>query len=107
VGDGVILPAGEILSVPFEAVAAKAVRVQAFEVFESNIAGYLQGYDLDAAYPDTRGGRYLWQKTLSLPPGDGDDWQRYRLDLTELMAKHPDGLVMLTLKLDGETADYR
>ncbi|MFP1683524.1 alpha-2-macroglobulin family protein [Alloalcanivorax sp. C16-1] len=107
VGDGVILPAGDTLSVPFEAAAASAVRVQAFEVFEDNIAGYLQGYDLDTAYADTRGGRYLWQKTLTLPPGGGDDWRRYRLDLSELMAKHPDGLVILTLKLDGETIDYR
>ena len=107
VGDGVILPAGDTLSVPFEAAAASAVRVQAFEVFENNIAGYLQGYDLDAAYQDSRSGRYLWQKTLTLPPGGGDDWRRYRLDLSELMAKHPDGLVILTLKLDGETIDYR
>ncbi|MFP1678404.1 alpha-2-macroglobulin family protein [Alloalcanivorax sp. C16-2] len=106
VGEGVILPNGETLSVPFEAVAAKAVKVQAFEVFEDNIAAYLQNNELDAAYQDSRAGRYLWQKTLSLPPGTGDDWQRYRLDLSELMAGHPNGLIMLTLKLDGETIDY-
>ncbi|HBS13750.1 MAG TPA: hypothetical protein DD977_02315, partial [Alcanivorax sp.] len=60
VGDGVILPAGETLSVPFEAVGTRAVKVQAFEVFADNIAGYLQNNDLDADYADTRHGRYLW-----------------------------------------------
>ena len=107
VGEGVILPNGETLSVPFEAVAAKAVKVQAFEVFEDNIAAYLQGNELDSTYQDNRTGRYLWQKTLSLPPSNSDDWQRYRLDLSELMASHPNGLIMLTLKLDGETIDYQ
>ncbi|MBF1803607.1 alpha-2-macroglobulin family protein [Alloalcanivorax profundimaris] len=107
VGEGAILPNGETLSVPFEAVAAKAVKVQAFEVFEDNIAGYLQGNELDTAYQDNRSGRYLWQKTLSLPPATGGDWQRYRLDLSELMAGHPNGLIMLTLKLDGDTIDYQ
>ena len=107
VGDGVILPAGETLSVPFEAVGTRAVKVQAFEVFADNIAGYLQNNDLNADYADTRHGRYLWQKTLSLPPDGDGDWQRYRLDLSELMARHSNGLVRLTLKIDADTIDYQ
>jgi len=107
VGDGVILPAGDTLSVPFEAVATGAVKVQAFEVFEDNIAGYLQNHEFSSDYADNRHGRYLWQKTLSLPPGGDGDWQRYRLDLSELMARHPNGLVRLTLKIDAQTIDYR
>ena len=107
VGDGVILPAGETLSVPFEAVGTRAVKVQACEVFADNSAGYLQNNDLSADYADTRHGRYLWQKTLSLPPDGDGDWRRYRLDLSELMAGHPNGLVRLTLKIDADTIDYQ
>nr|MCH9784424.1 hypothetical protein [Gammaproteobacteria bacterium] len=107
VGDGVILPAGDTLSVPFEAVGTRAVKVQAFEVFADNIAGYLQNNDLNADYADTRHGRYLWQKTLSLPPDGSGDWRRYRLDLSELMARHPNGLVRLTLRIDADTIDYQ
>lgn len=103
VGAGSILPQGKVLSVPFEAVGAKAVKVQAFEIYENNIPAYLKSHALDSGSFDNGSGRWLWQKTLSLPPDSDDGWQRYRLDLTELMAKHPRGLVLLVLNLDAET----
>ena len=105
VGDGTILPDGKQLSVPFEAVGVRSVKVQAFRVFDDNIGRYLQGSELNEADMDSRSGRYLWQKTLTLP-GNGDGWQRYQLDLTELMAKHPNGLVHLTLAIDGDDISY-
>src|SRR5690606_3472150 len=107
VGEGSILPQGKVLSVPFEAVGAKAVKVQAFEIFENNIPAYLQNHALNSNSFDSSVGRWLWQKTLSLPPDRGDGWQRYRLDLTELMAKHPHGLVLLVLNLDADTSAYQ
>ncbi|KGD61158.1 hypothetical protein Y5S_03762 [Alcanivorax nanhaiticus] len=105
VGKGTILPDGKTLSVPFEAASVSSVKVQAFRVFDDNMGIYLQGSDLDEGDHDSRTGRYLWQKTLSLP-ANGDGWQRYQLDLTELMATHPNGLVMLTLTIDGEDISY-
>ncbi len=105
VGEGTILPEGKTLSVPFEAAAVRSVKVQAFRVFDDNMGIYLQGNDLDEGDTDSRTGRYLWQKTLALP-ANGDGWQRYQLDLTELMAKHPNGLVMLTLTIDGDDIHY-
>ena len=105
VGKGTILPDGEQLSVPFEAAGVHSVKVQAFRVFDDNIGSYLQGSDLDEGDMDSRTGRYLWQKTLSLPT-DGEGWQRYHLDLTELMAMHPNGLVHLTLTIDGDDITY-
>ncbi|WP_237738811.1 alpha-2-macroglobulin family protein [Alcanivorax hongdengensis] len=106
VGKGTILPDGKVLSVPFEASGVHAVKVQAFQVFDDNVGRYLQNSELDEADMDTRTGRYLWQKTLTLPPG-GQGWQRYQLDLTELMTKHPNGLIHLSLKIDGSTIDYQ
>ena len=47
VGRGVILPDAQTLSVPFEAVSARAVRVTALQVFESNIPQFLQVNALD------------------------------------------------------------
>ncbi|WP_101674899.1 alpha-2-macroglobulin family protein [Alloalcanivorax mobilis] len=107
VGEGSILPNGKTLSVPFEAVATRAVQVQAFEIFENNITRYLQNHSLAGDYPDTSSGRYLWQKTLTLPPDGDGDWHRYRLDLSELMARHPNGLVLLTLKVDASAINYQ
>ena len=42
VGQGVILPDAKTLTVPFEAVSARAVRVTALQVFENNIPQFLQ-----------------------------------------------------------------
>ncbi len=42
IGRGVILPDAQTLSVPFEAVSARAVRVTALQVFETNIPQFLQ-----------------------------------------------------------------
>ena len=42
VGTGVILPDAKTLSVPFEAVSARAVRVTALQVYEANIPQFLQ-----------------------------------------------------------------
>ncbi len=105
VGEGTILPRGDTLSVPFEAAAVGSVKVQAFRVFDDNMGVYLQRSDLDGAAMDNRTGRHLWQKTLDLP-ANGEGWQRYQLDLTELMARHPNGLVMLTLTIDGDDIHY-
>ena len=107
VGAGSILPQGKVLSVPFEAVGAKAVKVQAFEIYADNIPWYLQNHALDSGRFDTSVGRWLWQKTVSLPPNPDAGWQRYRLDLTELMAKHPKGLILLVLNLDADTSAYQ
>lgn len=105
VGDGTILPDGEVLSVPFEAAGVHSVKVQAFQVFDDNLGQYLQNNYLNQADTDSRTGRYLWQKTLTLP-NRGEGWQRHQLDLTELMANHPNGLLHLTLTLDGDDIDY-
>ena len=105
VGKGTILPNGKVLSVPFEAAGVNSVKVQAFRVFDDNIGQYLQGSELDEGHMDTRAGRYLWQKSIPLPAAD-EGWQRYQLDLTELMSSHPNGLLHLTLTIDGDDIRY-
>ncbi|MEO8018526.1 MAG: MG2 domain-containing protein [Pseudomonadota bacterium] len=106
VGRGVILPDAKTLSVPFEAVSARAVQVTALEVFEKNIPQFLQVNALSGNNELGRVGRVLWRKTIALASPVPGKWTRYDLDVTELMAKHPGGLFQLTLSLTSKDKIY-
>jgi uncharacterized protein YfaS (alpha-2-macroglobulin family) len=106
VGKGVILPDATTLSVPFEAVSVRAVRVTALEVFEPNIPQFLQVNNLSGTQELGRVGRVLWRKTIPLTAQVGGRWTRYSLDVTELMRKHPGGLFQLTLSIAPRDAQW-
>jgi alpha-2-macroglobulin len=106
VGRGVILPDAQTLSVPFEAVSARAVQVTALEVFEKNIPQFLQVNNLAGSNELGRVGRVLWRKTIPLASPVPGKWTRYDLDVTELTAKHPGGLFQLTLSLTPKDRIY-
>ncbi len=97
VGKGVILPENKILSVPFEAVNVHSVQVTAFRVYENNIGQFLQTNKLGGNRELGRVGRYLWRRTIKLSSPEPDNWNRYSLDVTELLKAHPGGLFRLTL----------
>ncbi|WP_111643179.1 alpha-2-macroglobulin family protein [Marinimicrobium alkaliphilum] len=101
-----ILPPARQISVPFEAASVDSVQVTAFKVFEGNIGQHLQHNSLTDARLDDRTGRYLWRKTYTLPEPATDGWERFNLDLTELMAAHPEGLVQLVLRVDRSNSLY-
>ncbi|MEN0038549.1 MAG: MG2 domain-containing protein [Cellvibrio sp.] len=106
VGKTSILPPASQISVPFEAAGVDSVQVIAFKVFANNIGQYLQDYQLTAAYAATDTGRYLWRKTYRLPEIPRTGVQRFNLDLSELMAQHPDGLIRLELRIDRSNSVY-
>ncbi|HEV7608850.1 MAG TPA: MG2 domain-containing protein [Steroidobacteraceae bacterium] len=106
VGNGVILPDATALTIPFEAVSARAVRVTALQVFEENIPQFLQVNALAGSQELGRVGRVLWRKTITLASPVPGKWTRYNLDVTELMRKHPGGLFQLTLSLAPGDALY-
>jgi uncharacterized protein YfaS (alpha-2-macroglobulin family) len=106
VGNGVILPDATTLSVPFEAVSARAVQVTALQVFEPNIPQFLQVNNLSGSSEMGRVGRVLWRKTIPLTAQVSGKWTRYNLDVTELMRKHPGGLFQIKLSLSRKDALY-
>ncbi len=99
-GKGVILPENKFLSIPFEAVNVDSVQVTAFRIYENNMGQFLQTNKLDGSRELHRVGRYLWRKTIELPHAEQDNWNRYSLDATELLRKHPGGLFRLTLSIN-------
>ncbi len=105
--DTSILPPAEHLTVPFEAVSVDSVQVLAFKVYANNIGEYLQeNTNLNPSSAPTKEGRYLWRKVYRLPEIARDASQRFNLDLTELMAQHPDGLVRVELQIDRSNSVY-
>ncbi len=106
VGNSNILPPATQISVPFEAMGVDSVQVIAFKVYANNIGQFLQRYNLNANVADTTTGRYLWRKIYRLPEVPRESAQRFQLDLTELMAQHPDGLVRIELRVDRSNSIY-
>ncbi|MDH5785565.1 MAG: MG2 domain-containing protein [Chromatiales bacterium] len=105
-GQGVILPANEKLTVPVEAINVHSFQVTAFEVFEDNLGQFLQSNKLDGEEELYRVGRYLWRKTIHMESSESNKWNRYALDVSELMAKHPGSLFRLTLSIDRGNSLY-
>ena len=69
VGDGVILPSTDGLTFPFEAVNLKAVTVRIIQIFENNVAQFLQVNQLDGNRQLKRVGRLVHKETISLTSG--------------------------------------
>jgi uncharacterized protein YfaS (alpha-2-macroglobulin family) len=107
VGQGVILPEAERLTIPFEAVSARSVRVTAVRIYEDNVAQFLQVNALDGDAEIGRVGRFLWRKTIALGGPQTGRWQRYELDVTELTKKFPGGMFQLTLQITPRDSLYR
>lgn len=102
VGRGVILPEATTLSVPFEAVGVRSVRVTAFRVFDDNLTQFLQVNALSGSSELGRVGRNLWRKSIPLDATNLSRWNRYNLDVTELLKKYPGGLIRLSLSIGRE-----
>lgn len=102
VGQGVVLPDTEHLTVPFEAVNVRAVTVTALRVYRDNIGQFLQNNNLDQGYGLQNVGRYLWRREIPLNDLPRDRWQRYLLDVSDLVSESPGALYQLTLSIDRD-----
>ncbi len=103
---GSILPPNKILTVPIEAINVDSVWVTAFKVYEHNIPQFLQRYSIQSHALDSSSGRYLWKKKITLPSVPLDEWQRFNIDLSELMEKHQDGFINLSVSINKENSVY-
>jgi uncharacterized protein YfaS (alpha-2-macroglobulin family) len=106
VGRGVILPDGDRLTIPFEAVGARSVSVTALRIYDDNVGQFLQINRLDGNLEMGRVGRFLWRRTVSLTTPAVSHWSRYDLDVTDLMRKNPGGMFQLTLQLTPDDSSY-
>jgi alpha-2-macroglobulin len=95
VGRGNIIPKADNGAVifPFEAVGLNAVDVEVFKIFNTNVLQFLQVNELEGNQELERVGKIILQKKISLnelnPSANYGVWQRYALDLRDMIAQDP------------------
>jgi alpha-2-macroglobulin len=105
-GTGNILPRMDPLTVPIEAVNVHSVQLTAFAVEDVKMGQFLQTNALDGEGELGRVGRYLWRRTLPLASPIADQWNRYLLDVSDLMGDQEWGMVRLALSIHRGNSTY-
>lgn len=105
---GHVLPNTQMISIPIEAVAVNAVQLTAYEVFPNNIGQFLQDNSMATNEPGTlsRVGSQLWTKKILLPKTTEGGWQRYTLDVNNLMTHKRGSFIQLELAITQEFSTY-
>lgn len=108
VGQGIILPDKERLTVPFEAVSLRSLQVTAFQIYAGNMAQFFQENNLEGKENLSRVGRFLWRKTvlLSDKAEEASVWRRYSLDVTRLLGENQGSLFRIILSFHRGNAFY-
>jgi len=87
-------------------VNVNSLQVTAFRIYDNNVGRFLQSNKLDGDQDLDRVGRFLWRKTIALPPLNADAWTRYELDATQLLKDNPGGLFRITISINRANSAY-
>lgn len=107
--EGVIVPSSGGLFVPFQAVSLRAVDVTVTQIFEQNIAQFLQVNTLSGQSELRRVGRMVLSKTVRLDQAgqvDFNQWNTYDLDLSKLVEVEAGAIYQVTLSFRKEYSSY-
>ncbi len=103
VGRGAIIPKnsdGQVI-LPFEAVGLRAIDLEIFKVFQSNVLQFLQTNDIEGESELERVGKIVHQQKVALtdlnPEADSHGWQRYALNLANFINKDPGAIYQVRL----------
>lgn len=106
-GKGTIIPQGEILPFPFEAVNLSAVDVRIIKINENNIPQFLQVNRLEGSYQLRRVGEIVAQKKVALDSKlNLKDWNQHVIDLSELIQTEPGAIYRVALGFKKEYSLY-
>jgi uncharacterized protein YfaS (alpha-2-macroglobulin family) len=100
VGQGVVLPSSNALSMYFETVNLKAVDVNISRIYEKNTLQFLQENNLDGGYELQRVGKKILQKTINLGitnPADFKHFKKFSLDISSLIKPEKGAIYRVTL----------
>ena len=109
VGKGVILPSTDGMVMPFEAVNLKQVDVTVTRIYEKNIAQFFQVNQYGGQRELRRVGRPIARQTISLDNRGVTDfgrWNRFTLDLTDIMQAEPGAIYRVKLSFRKQHAAY-
>ncbi|MBI1184626.1 hypothetical protein GC194_10160 [bacterium] len=110
VDDGNLIPDGENMVLPFEAVALNAVDVEVVKIPANNLKQFFQVNQLDGNEELRRVGRPVVRKTVSLQNSGVANlmkWNRFSLDLSELANTEPDALYQVHISFRMQQTAYQ
>ena len=108
-GKGSILPGTNGLVVPFEAVNLNAVDIQIIRIYENNVLQFLQVNNVEGNNDLRRVGNRILRKKISLSQTgitDPAKWNRYTLDISELIKAEPGAIYEIRLGFRKEYSTY-
>jgi alpha-2-macroglobulin len=111
VGKGAILPSSEgAVIFPFEAVGLKAVDVEVFKIYNSNILQFFQTNEIEGSQELERVGKIIFQKKLTINELAQNPnplaWSRYALDLRTIIAQDPGAIYQIRLAFRPSYIDF-
>jgi uncharacterized protein YfaS (alpha-2-macroglobulin family) len=108
-GKGSILPSTDGLILPFEAVNLRAIDLTINKIFENNINQFFQVNNVEGQYEMHRVGRQILRKKIQLDNAGVTDlgkWNRYTLDLAELIKAEPGAIYQVKINFRKAYASY-
>lgn len=109
IGDGVILPDGKNLIVPFEAVNLNAVDVSVVRIYESNLPQFFQDNSYSSTYQLKRVGRLILKEKIDLTgdiPINRNAWNTFSIDLSQLITSEPGAMYSIELDFNINYSTY-
>jgi uncharacterized protein YfaS (alpha-2-macroglobulin family) len=108
IGKGNILPDSDGLSLPFQAVSLRAVRVSIIKVYEKNVLQFLQVNKLDGKRELKRAGRLVCVKTIRLDEKTQEKdlrrWGTYAVDLAKIIEPEQGAIYRIELSFSKQDA---
>lgn len=105
---GVIVPTSQGSSVVLETRNLAGIYVEALRVYGDNMLQFLQENNLSGSYELKRVGDIVWSSHIDLEWNDSmkNRWLAHSLDLSPLLASHPDGLIQLKVSFGHDDIRY-
>jgi len=106
VGKGVIVPSSNGMEFPFEAVNLNAVDVTIQKIYENNVFQFLQVNSLSDDDELYRVAQTVLEKTIPLSQIQSNKWERYAIELTDLIKAEPGAIYRVTLAFKQEYSTF-
>lgn len=108
IGNGVILPQKEGVTVPVETVNLNAIIVEIQKIYADNIEQFLQVNELSDDRELNRVGKTIWKKIVPVPYAADrrNQWIRTALDLSPLVKDDRHSLYRIILSFDVRHIEY-
>ncbi len=109
IGKGVIVPQGNSLEMPFEAVGLNAVEVNVIQIFKANILQFFQENQFNESADLRKVGRLVYSGKIDLnsnQPVDFQTWNTYKVNLATLFEIEQGAIYRVEFRMKKEFSEF-